>query len=76
MENNQITIKETLYLIYSYVSIAAFVLMGISKTTENLERVLNFNPIVSLLIVINMGVFVSFYYYKKAHNTHEKQNHF
>jgi hypothetical protein len=51
-------------------------LMGISKTTENLERVLNFNPIVSLLIVLNMGVFVSFYYYKKSHNTHEKQNHF
>ena len=48
MENNHITIKESLYLIYSYVSIAAFVLMGISKTTENLGRVLDFNPIVSL----------------------------
>ena len=76
MENNHITIKESLYLIYSYVSISAFLLMGISKTTENLRRVLDFNPIVSLVIFLNMGLFISLYYYKKKHNTHEKQNHF
>jgi hypothetical protein len=76
MENNQITIKESLYLIYSYVSISAFLLMGISKTTENLRRVLDFNPIVSLVIFLNMGLFISLYYYKKKHNAHEKQNHF
>lgn len=75
MENNQITIRESLYLIYSYVSISAFLLMAISKVTKSLEKALYFNPIVAILIVLNMGVFISFYYYKKTHSTHGKHNH-
>jgi hypothetical protein len=76
MKTEQITIKESLYLIYSYISISAFVLLGISKITENLGKALDFNPIVSLIIVINMAVFISLFYYKKKHNTHINHNNF
>lgn len=76
MKNNQMTIKESLSLIYAYTSISAFLLLAISKITANLGRALDFDPIVSLLIVINMAVFVSLYYYKKKHSTHMKHNNF
>lgn len=76
MENNHITIKESLHLIYSYVSIAAFMLLGISKITKNLGRVLDFNPMVSLLIVVNMAIFISLYYYKKKHSAHMNHDNF
>ncbi|WP_264566024.1 hypothetical protein [Flavobacterium sp. N3904] len=76
MKNNPITIKESLYLVYAYVSIFTFVLMGASKITKNLERVLDFNPIVSLIIVLNMVVFISLYYYKKRHDSHINHHNF
>jgi|GEM_PF-2595020 len=70
MRNDQITFKESLYLVYAYVSISAFLLLGISKITTGLEKALGFNPIISLLIVVNMAVFISLYYYKKKHSAH------
>ncbi|PVX45853.1 hypothetical protein C8C85_1660 [Flavobacterium sp. 103] len=76
MKTDQITIKESLYLIYAYVSISTFVLMLISKITDSLEKALDFNPIVSLLIVSNMIVFISLYYYKKRHNSHINHHNF
>jgi len=76
MKTDQITMKESLYLVYAYVSISSFVLFGVSKITENLGKALDFTPIASLLIVLNMGVFISLYYYKKKHRANEKQNHF
>lgn len=69
MKTDQITTKESVYLIYAYVSISTFVLLAISKITENLGKALDFSPIVSLVIVFNMAAFISLYYYKKKHNT-------
>jgi len=65
MKTDKLTTKESVYLMYAYVSISTFVLMLISKITGNLERALNFNPIVSLAIVLNMATLISLYYYKK-----------
>ena len=72
MKANEITNKEYAYLVYAYVSISTFVLLTISKITENLERALNFNPIVSLIIILNMIVFISAYVYKRRHTMHHK----
>ena len=69
MKTEQITTKESFYLIYAYVSIASFVLMAVSKITENLEKALYFNPVVSIVIVLNMVAFISLYYYKKTQPT-------
>ena len=76
MQNNHISTKESLYLIYAYVSISTFLLMGISKITKNLERVLDFHPMVSIAIILNMVLFISLYYYKKKHSTPINQNNF
>lgn len=76
MQNKQISTKESLYFVYAYVSTYTFLLLGISKITENLERALAFNPIVSVVIVLNMAVFISLYFYKETHSTHGKHNHF
>ncbi|PZX95326.1 hypothetical protein DOS84_01820 [Flavobacterium aquariorum] len=76
MKNDQMTIKESLHLIYAYVSISAFVLLGISKITTNLGKALDFDPFVSIIIVVNMAVFISLYYYKKKHSTHIHHDHF
>lgn len=72
MKTDQITTKESLYLVYAYVSISTFVLMAISKITENLEKALNFNPIVSLIIILNMIVFISLLFYKRKHSVAHK----
>lgn len=72
MKKNQIPTKECAYLIYSYASISSFTLMTISRITETLEKALNFNPIVSLVIILNMIVFVSLYVYKKNHSVTHK----
>ncbi|WP_156101351.1 hypothetical protein [Flavobacterium gilvum] len=69
MKNDQITTKESLYLVYAYVSISTFVLMSISKLTENLEKALNFNPIVSLIIILNMIVFIALLFYNRKHQS-------
>jgi hypothetical protein len=76
MKTDHISLKESLYLIYAYVTISTFLLLVISKITENLGKALDFHPIVSLIIIINMGVFISLYYYKKRHNSHINHHHF
>ncbi|MDR6845054.1 hypothetical protein [Flavobacterium granuli] len=76
MKTDQITIKESLYLIYAYVSISTFVLMAISKITDSLGKALDFNPNVEVIIVLNVAVFISLYYYKKRHNNHIHHNNF
>jgi branched-subunit amino acid permease len=75
MKTDQLTTKECVYLIYAYISIATFVLMAISKITDNLGKALYFNPIVTSLIVLNMIVFISSYYYNKRHHSHQNHNH-
>lgn len=67
MKTDQLTTKESLFLLYAYVSISTFVLMAVSKITDNLEKALDFNPIVSLVIVLNMATLISLYYYRKSH---------
>lgn len=72
MKTNQITAKECAYLIYAYVSISTFVLMTISKLTDSLEKALNFNSTVSLIIILNMIVFVSSHFlFKRNHIVHK-----
>lgn len=75
IKTDQMSAKECAYLIYAYVSISTFVLMAISKVTENLGKALYFSPAVSVLIVINMIVFLSLYYYKKKHDSHQHHHH-
>jgi hypothetical protein len=68
MKNNTLTAKESVYLIYSYVSISAFLVMLVSTITKNLENVektIEFNPIVSLAIVLNMVTLTTLHYYRK-----------
>ncbi|PKB16712.1 hypothetical protein [Flavobacterium sp. 5] len=72
MKNDQITTKESAYLIYAYVSISSFVLMSISKVTDSLEKALNFNPILCLLIILNMIVFISLHIYRRNHTISHK----
>jgi hypothetical protein len=74
MESKQITGKECLSLIYAYFSIASFLLLTISKVTQGLSKALDFNPIVSTAIVINLVIFISLYYYKKKHITHHQKH--
>jgi hypothetical protein len=68
MKTTNLSTKVCAYLIYTYVSIAAFLVMSVSKITANVEsteKTLNFNPILSVVIVLNMVTLASFYYYKK-----------
>lgn len=69
MKTDQISTKESVYLVYAYISISTFVLMSISKITENLEKALYFNPVVSLVIILNMIVFISLFLYKRRHDS-------
>lgn len=69
MKTDQISTKESVYLVYAYISISTFVLMSISKMTENLEKALYFNPIVSHVIILNMIVFISLFLYKRKNTT-------
>jgi hypothetical protein len=76
MKKDQISTKESAYLVYAYISISTFVLMAISNITESLAKALYFNPTVSLIIVLNLIVFISLHFYKKKHISHENQNHY
>lgn len=68
MKTNQISTKESAYLIYAYVSISTFVLLAISKVTDSLEKALDFNSTVSLMIILNMILFVSSQFlFKRKH---------
>jgi fumarate reductase subunit C len=69
MKTNNLSTKESVFLLYSYVSISAFLVLAVSEITKNIEsseKTLDFNPIVSLVIVLNMVTFASFYFYKKT----------
>jgi len=68
MKTKNLSTKESVFLLYAYVSISAFLVMTVSEITkniENVEKTIEFNPFVSLAIVLNMVTFASFYYYKK-----------
>ena len=68
MKINNSSTKVSAYLIYTYASISAFLLMVVNKITANLdstEKAINFSPILSVIIVLNMATLVSFYYYRK-----------
>jgi hypothetical protein len=68
MRNNYLSKKESLSHIYNYVSISAFLVMVVSTVTknmENCEKTIEFHPVVSLIIVLNMITMLSFNYYKK-----------
>jgi hypothetical protein len=68
MKTNQISTKECAYLIYAYVSISTFVLLAISKVTDSLEKALDFNSTISLMIILNMILFVSSQFlFKRKH---------
>lgn len=70
MKSNQISNKEWAYLIYAYVSISTFLLLVISRITDNLEKALNFSSIAALVIVLNMIVFIASHFYKRNHIVH------
>jgi hypothetical protein len=68
MKTTNLSTKVCAYLIYNYISIAAFLVMAVSKITANVEsteKTLNFSPILTLVIALNMLTMASFYYYKK-----------
>jgi hypothetical protein len=65
MKTDTLTTKECLYLVYTYVSISAFLMMVINKIAGNFEKNLDFNPIVSIAIVLNLVILVSIFFYKK-----------
>jgi hypothetical protein len=67
MKTSQLTNHESAFLIYAYVSIHTFVLLVVSRMTGTLEKALDFNPIVSLIIILNMATLISLYYYRKSH---------
>jgi len=72
MKTEQITFKESVYLIYAYFGISTFIVMAVCTVTENLAKAIYFNSIVSLLILINMIVFIStFILFKKKPYTPE-----
>jgi hypothetical protein len=72
MKTNEIYTKEYLYLIYAYSSMSTFTMLSISKITESLGKALNFSPIVSILIVLNMIFFISLYVYRIKHTANYK----
>jgi fumarate reductase subunit C len=68
MKTNNLTTKESVYLLYTYVSISIFLVMIVSMVTKNIdncEKTIDFHPIVSLVVVLNMVTLATFNYYKK-----------
>ena len=68
MKTNNLTTKQSVFLLYAYVSISSFLVMAVSEITKNIknvEKTIEFNPIVSLAIVLNIVTFATLYYYKK-----------
>ena len=68
MKTTKLSTKESVFLLYSYVSISVFLVMTVSEVTkniENVEKTIEFNPFVSLAVLLNMVTFESFYNYKK-----------
>ena len=70
MKSNKVSSNEFAYLLYAYVSISTSVLMGISKITDSLGKALNFSSIASLIIILNMIVFILSLFYKRKHIVH------
>jgi fumarate reductase subunit C len=68
MKTNNLTTKESVYLLYTYVSISIFLVLILSMVTKNIdncEKTIDFHPIVSLIVVLNMVTLATFNYYKK-----------
>jgi len=68
MKTNNLTTKESVYLLYTYVSISIFLVLIVSVVTKNIdncEKTIDFHPIVSLIVVLNMVTLATFNYYKK-----------
>jgi hypothetical protein len=68
MKSNNLTSKESLYLTYTYLSISSFLVMTVSELTKNIknvEKTVEFHPVVATVITINMIMLASFYFYKK-----------
>ena len=68
MKTNNLTTKQSVFLLYAYVSISSFLVMAVSEITKNIknvEKTIEFNPIVSLAIILNIVTFATLYYYKK-----------
>jgi hypothetical protein len=68
MKSNNLSSKESLNLLYTYVSISSFLVMTVSEVTKNLknvEKTIEFHPVVATLITINMILMASIYLYKK-----------
>jgi len=68
MKSNNLSSRESAKLIYSYISISLFLVMFVSiatKNLENCEKTIEFHPIVSLVIVVNMIAMTTLHYYKK-----------
>jgi hypothetical protein len=68
MKTNNLTTKESVYLLYTYVSISIFLVLIVSMVTKNIdncEKTIDFHPIVSLIVVLNMVTLATFNYYKK-----------
>lgn len=68
MKTNNLTTKESVYLLYTYVSISIFLVLIVSMVTKNIdncEKTIDFHPIVSLIVVLNMVTLGTFNYYKK-----------
>lgn len=68
MKRTNLTTKESVFLLYAYVSISSFLVMAVSEMTKNIknvEKTIEFNPIVSVIIVLNVITFASLYFYRK-----------
>ena len=68
MKSNNLTSKESLNLIYTYVTMSSFLVMTVSELTKNIknvEKTIEFHPVVSMVITLNMIMMASSYYYKK-----------
>jgi hypothetical protein len=71
MKENNLSTKESLNLLYYYVSISAFLVMTVSEATKNIknvEKTIELHPIVSIVILLNIAVLVTLHYYKKINN--------
>jgi hypothetical protein len=68
MKTNNLTTKESIYLLYTYVSISLFLVLIVSMVTKNIdncEKIIDFHPIASLVVVLNMVSLITFNYSKK-----------
>jgi fumarate reductase subunit C len=68
MKSNNLNSKESINLTYTYVSISVFLIMVVSMVTKNLdncEKTIEFHPIVSVIVVLNMITLITLNFLKK-----------